>query len=355
MLDYIIIGQGLGGSVLAWTLIKRGNNILVVDKGENFCSKVAGGLYNPVTGRRMVKTWKANTLFPFLEKFYRDAENKLNQKFFYSKSVYKPFSSVEEQNQWMASGESEQDFVKVHLKFPQMDTYIQNDFGGFETRNSGYLEVAKFLESITKFLIENKSYIKDEFLLKDLDFKEGAVSWKGVKSKRIIFCEGFLMKENSFFNWLPFSPVKGETLTVVIENFPETHIVNKDVFILPLGNGKFKAGATFDYDLNLDRTEKGREELSLKLKKLLKVPFKIIDQEAGIRPASKDRRPLVGIHPEYSALGVFNGLGTKGVSLAPFFAEQFVEFLDGGGELDPDINIQRYYSLYYGLNKNFQN
>jgi glycine/D-amino acid oxidase-like deaminating enzyme len=37
----------------------------------------------------------------------------------------------------------------------------------------------------------------------------------------------------------------------------------------------------------------------------------------------------VGIHPVYAQLAVFNGLGTKGVSLAPYFAREFVKYLGG--------------------------
>ena len=349
MLDYILVGQGLGGSVLAWTLLKRGRKVLVIDKGENFCSTVAGGLYNPVTGRRMVKTWKAASLFPFLKKFYQEAEKELQLNFLHFKSIYKPFSSIEEQNHWISSRATEDDFVKVHLKFPEMDAFLQNNFGGFETNHSGYVEVSKFLSGIRTYLEKNNSYQLENFDLKDLVIEKDGVGWKNFRAKKVIFCEGFFLKENSLFNWIPFSPVKGETLTVSIDNFPETHIVNKDVFILPLGNSLFKVGGTFDYDLHLKPTEKGREELSLKLKKLLKIPFSIIDQQVGIRPASKDRRPLIGLHPKYPSLGLFNGLGTKGVSLAPFFANQFAAFMDGEEELDPDVNIQRYYSLYYDL------
>lgn len=349
MLDYIIVGQGLGGSVLAWSLLKRGKKILVVDKGENSSSAVAGGLYNPVTGKRMVRTWKAKTLFPYLENFYKQIESELHTKFLHPKPIYKPFSSIEEQNTWVSSKAAEEDFVQVHLKFPYMDPFLNSNFGGFETKYSGYLEVPRFLSIMKDFLISKKSFLGAELRIEDLKLEKDFVRWNNLESKKIIFCEGFSMTENTFFNWIPFSPVKGETITVSIPGFPETHIVNKDVFILPLGENLFKVGATFDYDLKPGVTDKGRNELVEKLQKLIQVPFQVVDQQAGIRPASKDRRPLIGLHPNLEMIGLFNGLGTKGVSLAPYFADQFADFLDGKEELDPDVNIQRYYSLYYDL------
>jgi glycine/D-amino acid oxidase-like deaminating enzyme len=199
------------------------------------------------------------------------------------------------------------------------------------------------------FLISKESFLVVELKIEDLKLEKDFVRWNNLESKKIIFCEGFSMTENTFFNWIPFSPVKGETITVSIPGFPETHIVNKDVFILPLGENLFKVGATFDYDLKPGVTNKGRNELVEKLQKLIQVPFQVVDQQAGIRPASKDRRPLIGLHPNLKMIGLFNGLGTKGVSLAPYFADQFADFLDGKEELDPDVNIQRYYSLYYDL------
>src|SRR5690606_32210343 len=133
----------------------------------------------------------------------------------------------------------------------------------------------------------------------ELIVDDDKVQWREIVARKIIFCEGYQAIQNPFFRWLPFAPVKGEILTVRIKDFIQDSILNKKVFVLPLGNDLYKVGATFDWVLNTETTEKGKEELSNKLKELIKVPFEIIGQEAGIRPAVKDRRPLIGIHPGY--------------------------------------------------------
>lgn len=349
MYDYIIVGQGIAGSVLSYTFLKKGKRILVVDKGNlDSSSAVAAGLFNPITGKRMFKTWQAEKLFPFLHTFYKELQQELKEEIFFEKSVYKPFSSMEEQNFWISgsvSGESE--FVEAAVPKEKYEGLVDTNYGGFETKASGYVDVKKMLLAVKEYLKKNDVYRKDVVKQEDLILYEDKVTWRGEAARKIIFCEGYVARENPFFRWLPFAPVKGETITVKIKDFPVDSILNKKVFVIPLGNDTYKVGATFDWVLDTRTTEKGREELAGKLKDLIRVPFEIIDQEAGIRPAVKDRRPLIGLHPEYEPVAIFNGLGTKGISLAPYFAEEFYNSLENAGELDPAASIKRFYSLYY--------
>ncbi|MEO6686601.1 MAG: FAD-dependent oxidoreductase, partial [Dyadobacter sp.] len=125
-------------------------------------------------------------------------------------------------------------------------------------------------------------------------------------------------------------------------------IVNQGIFILPVSGTKCRVGATYSWEnLNWETTQSAREELEEKLKPILKVPYKISGQSAGIRPSSHDRRPMLGIHPDQPRLGIFNGLGTKGVTLAPFFAKELAEYLVHHKELSEAVNIKRYFSLYF--------
>ena len=61
---------------------------MIIDNNPSVSSsKVAAGLYNPITGRKMVKTWLADELFPNLSKFYQDLEKKIDTKFHFSKTI----------------------------------------------------------------------------------------------------------------------------------------------------------------------------------------------------------------------------------------------------------------------------
>ena len=169
----------------------------------------------------------------------------------------------------------------------------------------------------------------------------------------IIYCEGFYGINNPYFNYLPFSPVKGELLDIEIQNADIQEIINQGAFVIPLGNEIYRLGATYSWhELDFLPTEQGKADLTEKYQKLMKPDMKILSHRAGVRPATKDRRPFLGIHPEFENIGIFNGLGSKGVSLAPYFARQFVDYLVNNKELDKEVNINRFASLYLGLKPN---
>ena len=46
---------------------------------------------------------------------------------------------------------------------------------------------------------------------------------------------------------------------------------------------------------------------------------------AGVRPTVKDRRPLVGTHSGLNSIHILNGLGTRGVMLGPYLANQLFQ------------------------------
>ena len=65
--DYIIVGQGIAGSVLAWFLHKAGKNVKIIDDAASSAAwRVSLGVCNPITGKNFVTTWKARVVFPFM-------------------------------------------------------------------------------------------------------------------------------------------------------------------------------------------------------------------------------------------------------------------------------------------------
>ncbi len=347
--DFIIVGQGIAGTVLADHLIQCGKRVLVFDEpGLSNSSKVAGGLYNPVTGRKMVKTWLADDLFPYLLDYYRDLQNRLSSRFLIETPIYRPFLSIEEQNEWM--GKSSEVTYKPYVKrvFDQSGygDHIKDEYGGLLLDQSGYVDTALMVDSFRTYLLEEGSLIEQVFDDSRLEFSEDGVRYLGHTADKVIFSDGPLLTRNKFFHWLPMRPVKGELIFIKVqEDFKA--IYNRGVFIIPLGGGICKVGATYDHqNLDNEATEKAKAQLIEKLSGLIKLPFEVVNQVAGIRPATKDRRPLLGVHPENERIAVFGGLGAKGVSLAPYFGKQFVEYLTNENELPEAANIKRFFSLY---------
>lgn len=347
--DYLIVGQGLAGTCLAHHLLDAGKKVCVMDEDrENTSSKVAAGLFNPVTGRRMVLTWKADKLFPYLHEFYRKKEKLLKTNFFHQNTIYRPFISTEEQNEWM--GKSSLDSFKPYVdKVHSTSKYghhLKDEYGGLELTNSGYLDIALFLEASKHYFEELRMLVTEVFDYSALKVDSG-IGYKDLTAEKIIFCTG--VSNTPLFSWLPFSPVKGEVLEIRPEEAIEK-IYNRGVFVLPRSREVCRVGSTYDNkDLSIEITEGARNTLVKKLETILTLNYVITGQKAGIRPATKDRRPFIGFHPEREDVVIFNGLGAKGVSLAPYYSQQLTRRLVAGADIDFEVNINRYYSLYYEL------
>ena len=349
-IDYLIIGQGIAGSVLSYQLMKLGCSVMVFGRaGLTTSSEVAAGLYNPVTGRKMVKTWLADELFRRIEPTYREMERLSGGQFLHSIPIYRPFIDIAEQNDWQ-SKQAEPgygNFISNIFEKPFRPEVVHNPYGGVLLKQSGWLDIPQMLQAWQSYLKEKERFKEEEFLEHQLIVGEAEVKYAGYRAKKIIFCNGNKISESQYWKWVPLRPVKGEVLLVKASVELE-EIVNRGVFLLPLGKGYYKVGSTYDQrDLSLQVTTAARKDMLERLTALVKMPVEVLDQVAGIRPATKDRRPVVGLHPEHKTLVIFNGLGTKGVSLAPYCAEILADGLLEKNDLQPGINIERFFSLYY--------
>lgn len=346
--EYIIAGQGIAGTVLALTLIKEGKSVLIIDDPTlSHTSRIASGLYNPIVFKRLVKSWMADELIPFMDMFYTDCEKLLNEKFYYKKEIVKLFSDQAEKEFWLKKTKEE----AGNYLSPKIDTdfftdTITNPFGAAKVMHAGNLDTALFLKA-TRCYFRDKNILVEETLdYKLLTQDENQVTYKNYTAQKIIFCEGYKAIHNLFFNWLPFKLTKGELITIKLKgNFciPTEMVINKGVFILPLGNHTYKVGATYEWtDLTEQPTEDGKKQLIDKLKKIINIPFEVVLHQAGVRPTVNDRRPLIGIHPQHTTFGIFNGMGTKGVMISPYFAKQFVDFLEERLPLHKEVDIARF-------------
>ena len=345
-LDYIIVGQGIAGSVLAFKLITSGKKIAVFDQPDkNRSSAIAGGIFNPITGKNMIKTWKADVLWPTMLNFYKDVEKTLRVKILHQLDHYRPFLTPGESNDFIAKSSMEgyMDFIKDIHTTSTFGDVVYDPYGGISLAQTGYIDVPLFLQSVSAFLKKAGSYYNEFLHTEDL-ITTGPVTYKGLTADKIIFCTGPDKTGGQYFPWLPYKPVKGEVIKVEFTR-PVTQIFNRGVFILPLHDGTCTVGATYDHsELSMERTERARERLIQGLKKLTSVHFNVTNQRAGIRPATIDRRPFIGIHPENPHLALFNGLGAKGVSLAPYMAEELISQLNDPAKIiQNEVSIRRYY------------
>lgn len=349
MIDYLIVGHGLAGAVLSHELLEAGKKIMVLnDPSLNSASAVAGGLYNPITGRKMVKTWNADKIFPLIEPFYTSLEEKLEATILYNIGIYRPFLSIEEQNEWQGKASNAQyaPYVKHIYTSSRKEYSINDQFGGLLLKNAGYVDTRSLLAANKKYLQNKGSYRELMFIDRELEQAGDKMRYADLEFKTLIFCNGYNHVDNSCFGWLPFKPVKGEILTAELDIEADT-ILNRGIFILPMENGKSRIGSTYNWrEVNNKPSAAGRKEIEEKLRNLYRGGYRVHGADAGIRPATKDRRPFIGLHPKNHRIGIFNGFGSKGVSLIPYYARNFVDSLERDGELDVEVDICRYFSLY---------
>ncbi|MCK6616429.1 MAG: FAD-binding oxidoreductase [Cyclobacteriaceae bacterium] len=345
--DYLIVGQGLAGSCLAVQLLERKKKIAVIDRPiEHAASRVAAGLFNPITGKTFSLTWLADKLFSYLHLFYQHTEQVTRQHFFYPMPVYRPFASAGEQNDWIGKSADNQyaPYLEKLSASPIFELQVNNPYGGLLLKQCGYLDTVKFLNAV-RMLISKKGILIEELFNEDeLGLHSGGVSYRHLKAERVIFCQGIAVNQSRFFSWLPIQPLKGEVLQLETD-VQVPRIYNRGVYVVP---GVWKAGATYNrFDTSPGVTPVARKELTTSLDLLVRFPYQVSNQLWGLRPTVPDRRPILGSHPEFNKLVLFNGLGTKGVSLAPYFSHHLAEWLENGLDLNNAVAVQRYKSLYW--------
>ena len=342
--DYIIVGLGLAGLAFTKELEKNKKSFLVFEDNSQNSSLVAGGVYNPVVLKRFTPVWNATEQLQIALPFYRELEIQFNKKYDYKIAIYRVFKSVEEQNNWFMACDNPalSNYMDTKL-LKEKHEGILASFGYGKLLNTGRIDTKSLIEDYRNYLSQRKLIRNESFQYDELKINEINVEYKDVTASKIVFCEGFGLKNNPFFNELPMQEAKGELITIHAPNLNVDFLIKAALFVLPLGNNLYKVGATFNWkDKTQLPTEEGKNELTTKLETFITVPYTIVEHVAGIRPTVKDRRPLAGKHPKHPNLAVLNGLGTRGVMIAPTVAKGLYEHLENGIALDKEISIARF-------------
>jgi len=342
--DYIIVGLGLAGLAFAEELLAANKTFIVFEDDSQTSSLVAGGVYNPVILKRFTPVWNAKEQLEVALPFYQKLEEKFNIKFDEKFLIKKVFKSVEDQNNWFEA--TDKPLLTAYLD-PKIDNQKRKgviaDFGYGNVKEAGRIDTKHLVEVYREYLKTEKKIQFEKFEHQQIKFRKDHLEYKDIITDRIVFCEGFGMTKNLFFNYLPLNEVKGELIIIHAPELEIDFLIKSTLFVLPLGDHLYKVGATFNWsDKTSNPSDEGKSELVEKLKKVLTVPYKIVEQTAGIRPTVRDRRPLVGMHPAYNRLAILNGLGTRGVMIAPTVAKQLFNNLENDKKLDSEIDIKRF-------------
>ena len=342
--DYIIVGCGLAGLAFCQFLRKNGKSFIVFDDNSQVSSIVAGGLYNPVILKRFTPVWNSEVQMDESIPMYLEIEKKLGLTLDHKLPVYRLFKSIEEQNNWFTASDKPNlnRWMSTNL-IENTNSCIDAEFGFGKVLETGRIDTPLLIKSYRNYLNEQELLVTESFDYNGLIHTGSSVSYNGITAHNIVFAEGFGVKQNPFFKDLPLKGTKGELLIIHAPELKLDFVLKSSVFLIPLEGDNYIVGATYNWtDKTNRKTQKAREELLGKLKTFLTCEFEVIDQVAGIRPTVSDRRPLVGVHETYKNLFILNGLGTRGVMIGPYIADELYNFIENHTPLDPDIDIKRF-------------
>lgn len=343
--DVLIVGQGICGTLLSWFLHREGKTVMVVDSGlENSSSKVAAGVINPVTGRRYTTSWMADALMDFAGGTYKSIGEELGTPLLHPKNIIDFFPTPQMRNTFIERLTENDTYLHAYPDQNCFNPFFQYDFGCGEIRPAFTLHMQVLLSLWQKTLKRRGQLRTELFQPKDIQHKDDAVHYHDIVAQKMVFCEGTAGTSNPWFSLLPFSSNKGEALILECDSLDQRHIYKKGMFLVPLASeGLFWLGSNYQWEFEDDRPSPVfYQTASQLLSQWLKLPFKIVDHKAAVRPATLERRPFVGFHPQFPNIGILNGMGTKGASLAPFFAHQLAQHIVYDFPIAPEADVHRF-------------
>ena len=347
IVDYIIVGQGISGTFLSWNLMKAGKTVVVIDEPSPFsASKVASGVINPVTGRRIVRTWEIETMMPYAVQAYIELGNELGLNLIRQCNILDFHATPQMKLAFDERLLNETNYLKLPDNPNQWDNYFNSSFGIGEINPCWLIDMNAMLDGWRKKLIEQNTLINVHFNLSDASILEDQIVYQAYTANKIIFCDGTTGFNNPYFHLLPFAPNKGEALITSIPDLPITHIYKQGISLVPWKDGLFWIGSSYEWNFtDPNPTNAFKHKIEHLLKHWLKLPYTIIDHLASVRPANMERRPFIGFHPIHNNVGIMNGMGTKGCSLAPFFAREFTMSILNGSQINPLANVNRFQKI----------
>jgi glycine/D-amino acid oxidase-like deaminating enzyme len=360
-IDVIIVGGGIAGTCLAWTLFERGYSFVLIDDGAPLtASRVAAGLVTPITGRRLNASYNWSIAFSHCDQFYQQIEQRLAAAFWYRSGAVR-----------LRDAKLSEDDVKERLKqFPEIETVwldsnwfdehmLQNN-GGFFMPQACRLDVNRFLQLSHQFFETRKSIVYASVDLdEDIFVHPQNVYYRmeDVSASYVICCRGIADQTHHWFEAARFNPAQGDILQIEFDRPLHNVTMHSNWWMTPVHAAKtlgcldlghrmktnqWLLGSTYQWrPLNGLPSPEGRDSLLQGLVQRFNIPCQVVDHRAAIRPASFDQKPFLGMHNVLPRLGLLNGLGAKGCHLAPWCASLLVGELFDGQPLPNELRWDR--------------
>jgi len=352
--DFLIVGQGLAGSLLAKELLRRGRTVHVVDDcWKSSASQVAAGLMTPLTGRRFTLTKDYPELFVA-------AKARLTELgVFRPIQVYRMFVDEEQRAKGLKRTEcrSCQPFIeRVTSAQGELDAGLTDAFGG-ALMNGAWVDLPKLMSDVRAELVAAECLTEATFDPADAVVTADGVTWRtvragaiiycdgAVRAGAIIYCDGYKSALRGPFKYLPWQPAKGEAITIHTSVADKPFILNREGWALPLGQGVWRTGTNWQWDqLDEAPTEPQKEKLIRRFRSYFgqEVQVDVTAHIAGVRPCTSDNHPFMGTHPQQPRTHLFGGLGPRGTVWAPLMADEMAAYLCEGRALRKECDLARF-------------
>jgi glycine/D-amino acid oxidase-like deaminating enzyme len=342
--DYIIVGLGIAGISICEQMQRNGKTFVAIDGGQEGATAKSGGVFNPTVLKRFTAVWNAAQFVPVATAFYNRLSQKLQTTVFEELSVVRIFKSIAEQNNWSVASD------KIDLREFLSPEFVQNTnpaieapLGFGEVLGTAKIKPMDLLQAYKNHLKTIDCLVSESFQYELLREEKDKVVYNGFSARKIIFAEGAKAIENPFFPNKTIIGNKGEYVIIKAPQLKLETFLKGPVYVIPQGNDKYKVGATYSRDdYSTNATPEASAEILSKLKTFIHCDFGIIGQTAGVRPTTKDRRPLLGSLPQNPNIVFFNGLGSRGFLMAPLLSEMLYEHLEAGEIIPQELDINRF-------------
>lgn len=345
--EYLIIGQGLAGTLFAHELEKNGHDFRVIAPDTHNASKTAAGMYNPVVLKRFSPVWQAREQIQTARQTLQRLEKQLGETLDYALPIYRIFHDEAECKTWQEKATLPElsDLLDSEICEVVNDNITAPDGLG-KVNLGGRADIKALLTAYRHHLVGQGRLFSEAVDYDQLTVTANGVQYGDILAQKVVCCEGYGIKQNPFFKDLPLKGNKGEVLTVKIPHLDLTAAVKSNVFIMPLpeqGDDVYFVGATYHWtEKDEIPTSAARETLLKKLSQFVTGNIEVLTHTAGLRPTVIDRRPLLGQHSVHKRLYILNGLGTRGVMLGATMAPLLYRFIENGIALPDEVNIQRF-------------
>lgn len=329
----LIVGQGVAGTLLAWECERAGIEFEIADAGHaGAASRVGAGIINPITGQRIVKSWRVDELIGPAEATYRKLEDALGVAVLRRMRVRRHFRSAEERSVFAAKA-----------RRGELAPFVRSEDAGGTTTGAeageGFWVEPAFHVDLPALIAAARRRWRTQGRLTE---RTVVLAEERARRDVVVLCTGAAAGS---LGGVTFDRVKGEALRVVPERpCAEPDVIHNDGhWLLPLADGDAMVGASYDRTATtLEPSAPTRALLETSATRLLGGGgFKVREALAGWRVSVRDLRPATGRVAGDPQVGFINGLGSKGALYAPWLARQWINHLTERVPFDPGVDAAR--------------